>query len=173
MARSAGEGIPVMDNSDRREPTVISGPGIPGPAGRGSSNGSADAAAAATGASAGRITTSPAHAASTAAPNASSTPARRRGAYGVSFDGLDAAGQPTRGLTFERRWTRPGVHPYDEIAWEIRTASIGNESGKTVFEQKDVEVPAFWSQLATNVVVSKYFRGHVGTPERETSVRQL
>src|SRR4029079_4513709 len=57
--------------------------------------------------------------------------------------------------------------------WETRTAAIGNESGKLVFEQKDVEVPAFWSQLATNVVVSKYFRGHVGTPERETSVRQL
>ena len=79
----------------------------------------------------------------------------------------------TKGLTFERRWTRPGVHPYDEIAWETRTAAIGNESGKIVFEQKDVEVPEFWSQLATNVVVSKYFRGHVGTPERETSVRQL
>ena len=53
------------------------------------------------------------------------------------------------------------------------TPRIGNESGKLVFEQKDVEVPSFWSQLATNVVVSKYFRGHVGTPERETSVRQL
>ena len=81
--------------------------------------------------------------------------------------------RPTRGLTIERRWTRKGVHPYDEITWETRLANIGNESGKTVFEQKDVEVPAFWSQLATNVVVSKYFRGHVGTPERETSVKQL
>jgi ribonucleoside-diphosphate reductase alpha chain len=90
------------------------------------------------------------------------------GPWGASFDGKDA-----KGLTFERRWTRPGVHPYDEIEWETRTASIGNESGKTVFEQKDVEVPKFWSQLATNVVVSKYFRGHVGTPERESSVRQL
>ena len=78
-----------------------------------------------------------------------------------------------KGLTFERRWTRPGVHPYDEITWETRTAAIGNETGKLVFEQKDVEVPEFWSQLATNVVVSKYFRGHVGTPERETSVSQL
>jgi len=53
-----------------------------------------------------------------------------------------------KGLRFERRWTRPGVHPYEEIAWETRTASIGNEKGVTVFEQKDVEVPAFWSQLA-------------------------
>ncbi|MEI7744990.1 MAG: vitamin B12-dependent ribonucleotide reductase [Chloroflexota bacterium] len=90
------------------------------------------------------------------------------GTYGASF-----TGEGTRGLTFERRWTRPGVHPYDEISWEYRTAGISSETGKTVFEQKDVEVPTFWSQLATNVVVSKYFRGHVGTPEREHSVRQL
>ncbi len=90
------------------------------------------------------------------------------GPYGASF-----TGEGTRGLTFERRWTRPGVHPYDEITWEYRTAGISSESGKTVFEQKDVEVPVFWSQLATNVVVSKYFRGHVGTPEREHSVKQL
>ena len=90
------------------------------------------------------------------------------GPYGASFTGVG-----TRGLTFERRWTRPGVHPYDEITWEYRTAGISSETGKTVFEQKDVEVPNFWSQLATNVVVSKYFRGHVGTPERENSVRQL
>jgi ribonucleoside-diphosphate reductase alpha chain len=90
------------------------------------------------------------------------------GPWGASFDG-----KGTTGLTFPRRWTRADVHPYDEIEWETRTASIGNESGKTVFEQKDVEVPKFWSQLATNVVVSKYFRGHVGTPERERSVRQL
>jgi ribonucleoside-diphosphate reductase alpha chain len=90
-----------------------------------------------------------------------------------AMEALRFSGEGTRGLTFERRWTRPGVHPYDEVAWETRTASIGNESGKLVFEQRDVEVPAFWSQLATNVVVSKYFRGHVGTPERERSVRQL
>ncbi|MGH2467760.1 MAG: vitamin B12-dependent ribonucleotide reductase, partial [Candidatus Limnocylindrales bacterium] len=82
-------------------------------------------------------------------------------------------GRGAVGLTWERRWTRPGVHPYDEIAWELRAAEIKNEAGGTVFEQRDVEVPAFWSQLATNVVVSKYFRGHVGTPEREHSVRQL
>ena len=90
------------------------------------------------------------------------------GPWGASFSGEGATG-----LTFERRWTTPGIHPYDEITWETRTAAIGNESGKLVFEQKDVEVPEFWSQLATNVVVSKYFRGHVGTPERETSVREL
>ena len=82
-------------------------------------------------------------------------------------------GSGTRGLTFERRWTTPGVHPYDEITWELRSAEIKNESGKTVFEQTDIEVPNFWSQLATNVVVSKYFRGHIGTPGRERSVKQL
>jgi ribonucleoside-diphosphate reductase alpha chain len=98
---------------------------------------------------------------------------RAEEAAAAAMDALRFTGEGTRGLTFERRWTRPGVHPYDEIAWEIRTAAIGNESGKLVFEQKDVEVPASWSQLATNVVVSKYFRGHLNTPERETSVRQL
>ncbi len=86
----------------------------------------------------------------------------------LSFDG-----KGVKGLAWPRRWTTAGVHPYDQIAWETRTASIGSESGKNVFEQKDVEVPASWSQLATNVVISKYFRGHVGSPERETSVRQL
>ena len=105
---------------------------------------------------------------------AAPAPHRHAGPYGASFDGTELDGTtPVRGLTFERRWTRPGVHPYDEITWEYRTAGIANESGKSVFEQKDVEVPDFWSQLATNVVVSKYFRGHLGTPERETSVRQL
>jgi hypothetical protein len=82
-------------------------------------------------------------------------------------------GEGVTGLTFPRRWTTRGIHPYDQVEWEIRTAAIGNEQGKTVFEQKDVEVPAFWSQLATNVVVSKYFRGHVGHEGRERSVRQL
>src|SRR3990167_5802126 len=78
-----------------------------------------------------------------------------------------------KGLTVPRRWTRPAVHPFDEITWEPRTATIGNEKGEVVFEQKEVEVPAFWSQLATNVVVSKYFRGALGTPQRERSVKQL
>jgi hypothetical protein len=65
------------------------------------------------------------------------------GPYGASFDGTDGKGHQVKGLTFERRWTTPGVHPYDEIRWETRTAAIGNESGKLVFEQKDVEVPEF------------------------------
>jgi ribonucleoside-diphosphate reductase alpha chain len=76
------------------------------------------------------------------------------------------------GLRFERFFTREGVHPYDEIVWELRDAVIPGEAGN-VFEQKGVEVPAFWSMTATNVVASKYFRGKLGTPARETSVRQM
>src|SRR3990170_1342357 len=84
-----------------------------------------------------------------------------------------SASGTVRGIAFERRWTKAGTHPYDEIEWEVRSAIIGNEKGETVFEQTDVEVPKAWSQLATNVVVSKYFRGQLGTPGREHSVRQL
>src|SRR5262244_3611497 len=82
-----------------------------------------------------------------------------------------SAGAP--GLTFPRFFTEAGVDPFDEIEWEIRAAAIGNERGEMVFEQRDVEIPKFWSQQATNIVVSKYFRGQIGTPERERSVRQL
>ena len=77
------------------------------------------------------------------------------------------------GLRIPRRLTREGVHPYDEIEWELRDAVISNEKGEIAFEQRNVEVPKGWSQLATNVVAQKYFRGQLGTPERETSVRQL
>jgi ribonucleoside-diphosphate reductase alpha chain len=78
-----------------------------------------------------------------------------------------------RGLTIERYFTTAGVDPFDTVEWEMRSATIANEKGEMVFEQKDVEIPKSWSQLATNVVVSKYFRGHIGTPERESSVKQL
>ena len=78
-----------------------------------------------------------------------------------------------RGLAVPRYFTTPGVDPAEELAWETRTAAIMGESGKVIFEQKDVEVPKSWSLLATNVVASKYFRGQNGTPQRETSVRQL
>jgi len=81
--------------------------------------------------------------------------------------------QRPAGLTMQRFFTKPGVHPFDEVAWELRSATIANERGETIFEQRDVEIPASWSQLATNVVVSKYFRGHIGTPESERSVKQL
>ena len=78
-----------------------------------------------------------------------------------------------RGLHLTRLFTRAGIHPFDQIQWELRTAAITGENGKVYFEQKDVEVPASWSQLATNVVVQKYFRGAMGTPSRERSIRQL
>src|SRR4029077_5787427 len=70
------------------------------------------------------------------------------------------------GLTFPRFFTEAGVDPFDEVEWETRSALIGNERGEMVFEQRDVEIPKAWSQQATNIVVSKYFRGQIGTPER-------
>ncbi len=77
------------------------------------------------------------------------------------------------GLQFRRHFTKPGVSPYDEIEWETRLAQITDAQGIAIFEQKDVEVPKDWSVTATNIVASKYLHGHVGTPERETGVRQL
>ena len=77
------------------------------------------------------------------------------------------------GLEIPRYFTRAGEDPFDAVEWEQRCAKITDGSGEIVFEQTDVEVPKSWTQLATNVVVSKYFRGHVGTPEREYSVKQL
>ena len=94
---------------------------------------------------------------------------------GVSAPRKEAAPEPVpaRGLRFERYYTTPGVDPFDTVEWELRNAVISNEKGEKVFEQKDVEMPKFWSQTATNVVVSKYFRGQLNTPDRERSVRQL
>ncbi|HEY2902046.1 MAG TPA: vitamin B12-dependent ribonucleotide reductase, partial [Polyangia bacterium] len=77
------------------------------------------------------------------------------------------------GLEIRRYFTKAGDDGFTNVDWELRTAAITGENGKTVFEQRDVEVPKSWSQTATNVVVQKYFRGTVGTPERERSVRQL
>ena len=82
-------------------------------------------------------------------------------------------GREVAGLEFERWFTRDGVDPFDEVEWDLRSAVIGNERGEVVFEQRDVEFPRFWSQQATNIVVSKYFRGPIGTPQRERSVKQL
>src|SRR5690606_31769439 len=76
-------------------------------------------------------------------------------------------------LKFPRRFTSAGQDPFSTVEWEKRTASITGEDGKVVFEQKDCEIPKPWSQLATNVVVSKYFRGPMNSPQRETSVRQV
>jgi ribonucleoside-diphosphate reductase alpha chain len=77
------------------------------------------------------------------------------------------------GLAIEQTFATAGVHPFDEIEWETRSARISDDKGNTIFEQNDVEVPASWSQLATNVVVSKYFYGENGTHHRERSARQL
>jgi ribonucleoside-diphosphate reductase alpha chain len=77
------------------------------------------------------------------------------------------------GLSFRRFFTKPGVSPYDELEWDLRLAQITDAKGAVIFEQKDVEVPKDWSMTATNIVASKYLHGKVGTPERETGVRQL
>ena len=86
---------------------------------------------------------------------------------------IEATGHTSSGLEYERVFTRAGTDPFDEIEWELRSAVIGNDRGEVVFEQRDVEIPKFWSQQATNIVVSKYFRGQLGAPERERSVKQL
>jgi ribonucleoside-diphosphate reductase alpha chain len=93
----------------------------------------------------------------------------------------DAAGARTAsenkrqapGLAFTRHFTQSGVSPYDKLAWERRTAAIIDSQGNVIFEQKDVEVPKDWSMTATNIVASKYLHGQIGTPQRETGVRQL
>ncbi|HEX5988894.1 MAG TPA: vitamin B12-dependent ribonucleotide reductase [Solirubrobacterales bacterium] len=76
------------------------------------------------------------------------------------------------GLSIERRFSTPGVHPFDQVEWEIRDAVIGNPESPA-FEQRGVEFPKTWSQNATNIVAQKYFRGQLGSPERESSVKQM
>jgi ribonucleoside-diphosphate reductase alpha chain len=86
-----------------------------------------------------------------------------------------AAGTTEKGLVIERRFSTPGMHPFDELDWETRDAIIGDPQaeGGPAFEQKGVEFPKSWSQNATNIVAQKYFRGQPGSPERETSVKQM
>jgi ribonucleoside-diphosphate reductase alpha chain len=93
---------------------------------------------------------------------------------GVASVPLNAEQQkPGGGLEFPRHFTNEGSSPYDEIEWETRTTSITNENGEIIFHQEGVEIPQKWSQTAANIVVSKYFHGQVGTPQREKSVRHL
>src|SRR5258705_1980434 len=100
--------------------------------------------------------------------------ATMEGSTGMSVQGKPEFGVEKKGgLRFPRVFTRAGSNPFDEVEWDLRTAVISNENGQMVFEQRDVEFPKAWSQMATNVVASKYFRGQIGTPERERSVRQL
>src|SRR5580692_9479155 len=94
--------------------------------------------------------------------------------YSYSAPKMDSA----KGVRIARFFSKPGVAPYSEVAWERRTASISDASGGSIFEQKDVEVPSDWSMTATNIVASKYLHGHLdvapGEPgARETGVRQL
>jgi len=77
------------------------------------------------------------------------------------------------GFSWERRFGDASRHPYDEITWERRDAKITKGDGSVVFEQHEVEIPSTWSQTATDIVVSKYFRGQLNTPAREQSVRQM
>ena len=97
-----------------------------------------------------------------------------RGGSGGKSAGRSKAKAATRGLTINRIYTTPGVHPYDEVTWERRDVVQQNwRTGETVFEQKGVEFPEFWSLNASTIVTTKYFRGAVGTDAREWSLRQL
>jgi ribonucleoside-diphosphate reductase alpha chain len=92
----------------------------------------------------------------------------RRGSTAVQ------ASQSRPGIRVERVWTTSGVHPYDEVTWERRDVVMTNwRDGSINFEQRGVEFPDFWSVNAANIVTTKYFRGAVGTPEREWSIKQL
>lgn len=109
------------------------------------------------------------------AKNGSSTKVTAAGKKNRSFTPV-ATGRPANprlALKVNRLFTKAGEDPFETVEWELRTAAISGEDGKLVFEQKDCEIPKTWSQLATNVVVSKYFRGPLGSPQRETSVRQV
>ena len=86
---------------------------------------------------------------------------------------LASKAQEARLLHFKRQFTRPDVHPFEQLKWERRKASIANERGEVIFEHSDVEVPTSWSMMATNVVVSKYFRRSADGRGRESSVKQL
>ena len=86
---------------------------------------------------------------------------------------VSGSGADGKGLTIANYYTHPGKNPFDSIKWQKRTAKITNEKGEAIFEQKSIETPSFWSQTALNVVASKYFNGKLGTPQRESSVKQL
>ncbi|MDJ0464327.1 vitamin B12-dependent ribonucleotide reductase [Streptomyces sp. H27-C3] len=95
-------------------------------------------------------------------------------ARGTRTKGSKGSTANRQGLRIERIHTTPGVHPYDEVAWERRDVVLTNwRDGSVNFDQRGVEFPDFWSVNAVNIVTSKYFRGAVGTPQRETGLRQL
>jgi ribonucleoside-diphosphate reductase alpha chain len=98
---------------------------------------------------------------------------RRSATESATRAGKGAPASIRKALTIERTFSDPKINPFDQLEWERRTAEITDDAGKVIFKQDNVEVPRTWSLLATKVVVSKYFYGEQGTPERETSVRQL
>ncbi|MBC8481136.1 MAG: hypothetical protein H8D47_00525 [Planctomycetes bacterium] len=91
----------------------------------------------------------------------------------VTASGRNEAEKSPKALKVEQYFSTPSVHPFEQIQWEKRSAKIASDSGEVVFEQDDIEVPSFWSQLATKVVSSKYFFGDVDSGQRENSVKQL
>src|SRR5262245_36840043 len=99
--------------------------------------------------------------------------ATKRGDEGTAVAPAQRPAPRGGGLVVGRHFSAPETDPFETVLWERRSAVIQDEKGKIVFEQHEVEIPASWSQLATNVVVSKYFRGAIGSPEREHSVRQM
>src|SRR5229473_1263529 len=103
------------------------------------------------------------------------TPQTRRRTSGLSGKGGSRRNDTMKrtALALERVFSDPRKNPFDQVEWERRTAEITDDAGKVIFKQENVEVPKSWSLLATKVVVSKYFYGEQGTPERETSIRQL
>jgi len=102
------------------------------------------------------------------APSAPTAASRRKSSVTAS-----RASKKARSLQVTRVFSNARIKPFDQIEWEQRTAEITDDNGKVIFKQEGVEVPKSWSQLATKVVVSKYFYGEQNTPERETSVKQL
>ncbi|MCE9613061.1 MAG: vitamin B12-dependent ribonucleotide reductase [Lentisphaerae bacterium] len=103
----------------------------------------------------------------------SAKPTRRFSVGKAVGEGAQPSSAEKKFMKVDRVFTRPGVSPFDDLEWERRRASIGDDKGNEVFAQDDVEVPKSWSMLATNVVASKYFYGTIGTSDREHSVRQL
>src|SRR3954466_11866761 len=101
------------------------------------------------------------------------TSSRRRVSPGTSSRLAKSASRSNKALKLQRVFSSAKTAPFDQIEWDKRTAEITDDSGKVIFKQENVEVPKSWSQLATKVVVSKYFYGEQNTPERETSVKQL
>src|SRR5215469_3013684 len=107
------------------------------------------------------------------------SPAAAKATENATIKGLQVEQTPKpkhAGVEFPKYFTarqEAGKTPYDEVQWETRNATIGNDKGSVIFEQRDIEVPSDWSQTATNIVASKYFHGKLGTPDRETSVAEL